>query len=71
MLAATRLVWRSSQGSIGRQLDNMRKLRLTDFSASKRTIERADVDEVVAEFRTFLLDVLDAGEDELPVVELE
>jgi hypothetical protein len=49
----------------------MRKLRLTDFSASKRTIERADVDEVVAEFRTFLLDVLDAGEDELPVVELE
>jgi len=49
----------------------VRKLRLTDFSPGKRTIERADVDEVVAEFRAFLLDKLAAHEDELPVVELE
>jgi hypothetical protein len=49
----------------------VRKLRLTDFAPNKRTIERADVDRVVDEFRTFLLDALDAGDDELPVVELE
>ena len=48
----------------------VRRLRLTDFSPSKRTIERADVDKVVTEFRTFLLDGLAAEEDELPVVEL-
>lgn len=49
----------------------VRKLRLADFVPGKRTIERADVDAVVAEFRAFLLDALDAGEDELPVIELE
>jgi hypothetical protein len=49
----------------------VRKLRLTDFAPSKRTIEAADVDGIVAEFRAFLLDALDAGEGELPVVELE
>lgn len=49
----------------------VRRLRLADFSPGKRTIERRDVDAVVAEFRRFLLDGLTAGEDELPVVELE
>jgi hypothetical protein len=49
----------------------VRKLRLTDFAPSKRTIEAADVDGIVTEFRAFLLDALDAGEGELPVVELE
>jgi hypothetical protein len=49
----------------------VRKLCLTEFSPSKRTIERADVDEVVSELRTFLLHALSADEDELPVVELE
>jgi hypothetical protein len=47
------------------------KLRLTDFAPSRHTIEPADVDGVVAEFRAFLLDALNAGEDELPVIELE
>jgi hypothetical protein len=50
---------------------SVRKLYLTDFSPSRRTIERADVDDVVAEFRDFLLDALAADEDELPVIELE
>ena len=49
----------------------VRKVRLADFKPSKRTVERADVEAVVAEFRRFLLDGLAAGEDELPVVELE
>jgi hypothetical protein len=43
----------------------------TDLRPSKRTVERTDVEAVVAEFRRFLLDGLAAGEDELPVVELE
>jgi hypothetical protein len=50
---------------------SVRKVRIQDFSPSKRTIERADVDKVTGEFRAFLLDALSAGEDELPVVELE
>ncbi len=50
---------------------NVRKLRLADFAPSKRTIERSDVDLVVGEFRTFLTDALETGEDELSVVELE
>jgi hypothetical protein len=49
----------------------VRQLRMADFTPSKRTIERADVDGIAAEFRNFLVDALDAGEDELPVVELE
>ena len=49
----------------------VRRLRLAAFSPSKRTLERADVEQVVAEFRTFLLDTLAAGEDELAVIELE
>jgi hypothetical protein len=49
----------------------VRKVRLADFRPGKRTIERGDVDAVVAEFRRFLLEGLAAGEDELPVVELE
>ena len=50
---------------------NVRKLRLADFAPSKRTIERSDVDQVVDEFRGFLVDALEAGEDELSVLELE
>jgi hypothetical protein len=58
---------------LSRYLKKLRvhKLRLTDFAPSKRTIEAADVDGIVDEFRAFLLDALDAGEGELPVVELE
>ena len=48
----------------------VRKLSLTGFVPSKRTIERADVEPVVAEFRAFLLDALSGGDDELPVIEL-
>jgi len=50
---------------------NVRKLRLADFAPSKRTIELGDVDQVVGEFRGFLVDALQAGQDELSVVELE
>jgi len=49
----------------------VRKLSLTDFAPSKRTIERADVEPIVAEFRTFLLDALSGQDDELPVIELQ
>ena len=50
----------------------VRKLRMADFRPGKRTIEAADVDGIVAEFRAFLLSKLSAGdEDELPIVELE
>jgi hypothetical protein len=47
------------------------KLRLADFQPSKRTLESADVDQVVVEFESFLRDALQAGEDELSVLELE
>jgi len=59
---------------LARYLKRLRvhRLRLADFSPSKRTLERADVDGVVTEFRTFLLGPLESGkEDELPIVELE
>jgi hypothetical protein len=49
----------------------VRKIRLADFTPSKRTLERGDVHVVVTEFQVFLQDALQAGEDELPVVELE
>ena len=49
----------------------VQKLSLDGFSPSKRTIERGDVETIVAEFRAFLLDALSAGDDELPVIELE
>jgi hypothetical protein len=49
----------------------VRKVRLADFKPGKRTIERGDVDVVVEEFRSFLRSALEAGADELPVVELE
>ena len=48
-----------------------RKLRLAGFSPSKRTLEPDDVDQVVSEFRGFLVDALQAGIDELCVVALE
>ena len=49
----------------------VRKVRLADFKPSKRAVERADVQAVVAEFRRFLFNVRAADEDELSVVELE
>jgi hypothetical protein len=49
----------------------VQRLRLSDFSPSKRTVERGDLDAVVEEFRSFLHSALEAGADELPVVELE
>ena len=49
----------------------VRKLALADFAPSKRTLERGDVDGVVAEFRQFLLEALDGDEAELTIVELE
>lgn len=49
----------------------VRRLRLTDFAPSKRTVERSDLEMVVEEFRSFLNSALQAGADELPVVELE
>lgn len=50
----------------------VRKLRLRDFAPGKRTLERADVDALVAEFRAFLLSALTSNDDDtLPIVELE
>ena len=49
----------------------VRKLRLADFAPSKPTIELSDVDLVVGEFHEFVTSALEAGEDDLPVVELE
>jgi hypothetical protein len=48
----------------------VRKLRLSHFAPRKRTIDPDDVDLVVGEFRAFLEDALETGEDELSVVEL-
>lgn len=51
----------------------VRKVALTDFAPSKRTLERGDVEQVTTEFRRFLLAALaaDGDEDELAIVELE
>ena len=49
----------------------VRKVRVSDFTPSKRTLEASDIDKVVTEFRAFLEDALTAGDDELPVIELE
>jgi hypothetical protein len=50
----------------------IRKLRLTNFSPGKQTIEASDIDQIVAEFRQFLLAALSTdGDDELSVIELE
>jgi hypothetical protein len=51
----------------------VRKLALADFAPGKRTLERADIEPVVAEFRRFLLTALDGDTDgdELTIVELE
>lgn len=49
----------------------VRKVRVSDFSPSKRTLEAADIDKVVVEFRAFLEDALTSGDDELPIIELE
>lgn len=47
------------------------RVALKDFHPTKTTIERADVDAVVAEFRSFLIQALSGGDDELPIIELE
>lgn len=47
------------------------RVRLADFRPSKTTIERGDLDAIVAEFRAFLGQALDGGDDELPIIELE
>lgn len=50
----------------------IRKLRLTAFKPGKQTIEAGDVDQIVTEFRQFLLSALRTdSDDELPVIELE
>lgn len=49
----------------------VRKVRLTDFTPSKRTLEASDVETIVKEFRAYLQDALTGGDDELPVIELE
>ncbi len=50
---------------------SVRKLWLANVKPSKRAIERGDVDQLVREFRAFVSDALAAGDEELPVVELE
>jgi len=50
----------------------VRKLRLADFSPSKRAIEAGDVETVVQEFRAFLLEHLKSDDaDEFTIVEIE
>lgn len=50
----------------------VRKVRLADFSPSKRAIEAGDVEIVVQEFRAFLLEHLKPDEaDEFTIVEME
>jgi hypothetical protein len=49
----------------------VRRLPLAAFTPAKRTIERADVETVVAEFRAFLEAALRADEDTHTIVELE
>ena len=46
-------------------------LKLADFRPSKSTLEASDVEQVVNEFEGFLRYALQAGEDELLVIELE
>ena len=48
----------------------VRKVRLNDFAPSRRTLEPGDIETVVAEFRHFLKDALQADADETPVIEL-
>jgi len=49
----------------------VRKVHLADFTPSKRTLERGDVDAIVAEFRAFLMNALHTDdEDQLPVIEV-
>ena len=48
------------------------KVQLADFVPSRRTVEIKDVDQIVGEFKEFLLEHLQAtAEDEIPVFELE
>ena len=48
----------------------VRKVNLTDFVPSRRTIEPSDIAAVVVEFRHFLEEALHADADETPVIEL-
>ena len=50
----------------------VRKVKLSDFQPSKRAIEAEDVDQIVQEFRGFLLSNLQSStDDEFTVVEIE
>ena len=45
---------------------------MADFKPAKHTFERSDVDGIVDEFKSFLLENFkDQGDDEISVVEIE
>jgi hypothetical protein len=66
---------------VGQKLDRVRrylqritvrKVHLSDFRPSKRTLEKGDVAQIVQDFERFLSDEFAvSGTDELPVVEIE
>jgi len=50
----------------------VRKVKMSDFQPSKRTIESSDVDQVVDDFRNFLSDhMISDSKDEFTIVEIE
>ena len=50
----------------------VRKVKMSDFQPGKRTIESSDIDQVVEEFRNFLLAHLHSdANDEFTIVEIE
>ena len=49
----------------------VRKVRLADFTPSKRTLEAEDIEAITEEFRSYLLDALAVEGDEYPLIELE
>ena len=50
----------------------VRKVCLSDFQPSKRTLEKSDVPLIVQEFEHFLSEQFSAdSDDELPVIEVE
>jgi hypothetical protein len=50
----------------------VRKVRLSDFKPGKHTLEQGDVEQIVGEFRSYLLDGFGSdAEDEFVIVEIE
>jgi hypothetical protein len=49
----------------------IRKIRVSDFQPSKHTLEQSDVDQVVDEFREFIMDGFSSSAGELPILEIE